>query len=69
MSADTPKGKAGDGPEHVGRAYESAPGPVAEGPLGPVGIRWDATPIRNSAPPVRILGTTQKPTGRYRLDR
>jgi hypothetical protein len=33
-----------------------------------VGISWAATPIQNSAPPVRIVGTSSRYQGGYRLD-
>ena len=33
-----------------------------------VGIRWDATAIRSSAPPVRIVGSVRPYRGGFRLN-
>jgi hypothetical protein len=38
------------------------PRPQAES-LRAVGIRWDATPIRSSAPPVTIVGSARRYRG------
>jgi len=34
----------------------------------PVGIRWAATAIRSSVPPVRIVGGSSRYRGGYRLN-
>jgi len=41
--------------------------PQAESPRG-VGIRWDATPIRSSAPPVQIVGSVRPYRGGFRVN-
>ena len=41
--------------------------PRAEAPRG-VGIKWDATAIRSSAPPVRIVGSSRRYRGGFRLN-
>jgi len=33
-----------------------------------IGIRWDATPIRSSAAPVRIVGSGARYRGGYRIN-
>jgi hypothetical protein len=33
-----------------------------------IGIRWDATPIRTSSPPVRIMGSVRPYQGGYRVN-
>ena len=33
-----------------------------------IGIRWDATPIRSSSPPVRIMGSVRPYQGGYRVN-
>jgi hypothetical protein len=35
---------------------------------GGVGISWRATPIQNSAPPVRIVGAASSYQGGYRVN-
>jgi hypothetical protein len=45
----------------------SAPVPVERSGEG-VGISWAATPIQNSAPPVRIVGTASRYQGGYRVN-
>ena len=35
---------------------------------GGVGIRWDASAIRSSAPPVRIVGSVRPYRGGFRLN-
>jgi hypothetical protein len=35
---------------------------------GGVGISWRATPIQNSAPPVRIVGAARNYQGGYRVN-
>jgi len=44
------------------------PRPKPERRSDPVGIRWDATAIRSSAPPVRIVGGSSRYQGGYRLN-
>jgi hypothetical protein len=40
-------------------------GPAADRDIG---IRWDATPIRSSSPPVRIMGSVRPYQGGYRVN-
>jgi hypothetical protein len=35
---------------------------------GGIGISWAATPIHNSAPPVRIVGAASRYQGGYRVN-